>query len=182
LRSLVVNKHFYDKPYSRNSLHRNIGISHYRKWKHNPVHRRGVKYSSFGGKKSFNNNRFNSRSKFIKQNRIGINDQRRINNRNVSRNSRAVFNGNDSRRVQSNNRVQSGTRINNNITKREIYNGKTNRSRTKTNLVTINPVIMVISLSRVIRVINTAVKVTIQRSLRLTERHRALNLNTKHRA
>jgi len=100
LRSLVVNKHFYDKPYSRNSRFRNISISKYRKWKHNPVHRRGVKVSRFGNRGSFRNNQSNFRSRTVRQPGFRSNDNRRVNNRNVSnnvRNRNSSFNRNDQR-------------------------------------------------------------------------------------
>lgn len=61
LRNLVVNHHFYDRPSRYNHRYRNNRVSDYRRWNHNPVHRRGVRYSRNGDKHSFYRNRYNSR-------------------------------------------------------------------------------------------------------------------------
>jgi len=78
LRNLVVNHHFYDRPYRYNHHYRNNRVSDYRRWNHNPVHRRGVRYSRNGDKHSFYRNRYNSRYRASRA--IRDHDQRRRNN------------------------------------------------------------------------------------------------------
>jgi len=141
LRNLVINKHFYEQPYSRNTRHRNIGVSNYRKWKHNPVHRRGVIYSRINNKKAFRKNYFDYRSKIVKQSGSDIYDKRRVvGNRTFSRDRTGVIN-NDQRRFdqRGNNRGQQfDTRGNGKVgvVRRDTRNGRSldikhNNSRQK---------------------------------------------------
>ena len=103
-RRLVVNHHFYDHPYSRNKKFRKIGLSKYRSWKHNPIHRRGVQYSRISSNKTFRNNRFNSRSNAVRQVRTNrVNNNRRFDNRTIS-------NRNNQRRVQQQNNSRNDQR------------------------------------------------------------------------
>jgi hypothetical protein len=87
-RNLVVNHHFYDQPYRHNNLYRNIGVSDYRHWNHNPAHRRGVRYSRNRGHHSAYRNRFDSRIRTNRGARETTNEGRREGNRVVSSNPR----------------------------------------------------------------------------------------------
>jgi hypothetical protein len=61
LRNLVVNHHYYDRPYRHSNRYRDNRVSDYRHWNHNPEHRRGVRYSRNGNKNSFYRVQLNSR-------------------------------------------------------------------------------------------------------------------------
>jgi hypothetical protein len=60
-RNLVVNHHFYERPYRHSNRYRDNRVSDYRHWNHNPVHRRGVRYSRNGNRHSSYRDQFNSR-------------------------------------------------------------------------------------------------------------------------
>ena len=118
-RNLVINHHVYNKPYSYNSRYRNIGVSKYHKWKHNPVHRRGVKYSSnFKNKNSIHKNSANFRSNSIKQNRYNVYNKRALNNKDTVNNVRNQKFNNRTQRSSINsdrkaNAIKQKTNINN---------------------------------------------------------------------
>lgn len=83
-RNLVVNQYYYDRPYRNNNRYRNVRVSSYGHWSHNPVHRRGARYSRNGGKRYVHRNKYNSHSKANRETRQRTRESRRVSNRAVS--------------------------------------------------------------------------------------------------
>ena len=106
-RNLVINHHVYNKPYGYNRRYRNISVSKYNKWKHNPTHRRGVRYSTnYKNKSSIRNNSTNFRSNSIKQNRSNVYNKRTVSNKNTLNNIQNRTNNNRNIKQQTNTRTQ----------------------------------------------------------------------------
>lgn len=130
-RSLVVNHHYYDNFYGYNGYDRNINISNYRRWTHNPVHRRGVRYPQKVVKSYAPNNQTRSASVIARTNRSATADS---NARNASVNS-----------VQQKLNTIKRTTRNTGVTSQRqpavVNNGNTQRSVTRpttTNRATVN--------------------------------------------
>ena len=101
-RNLVVNHHFYDRPYRNNTRYRNVRVSDYRNWNHNPVHRRGARYSRNGGNRYVHRNQYNSHSRANRETRQHRRERRHESNRAVSGNPR----NSENIRITQRNRVQ----------------------------------------------------------------------------
>ena len=147
LRNLVVNHHFYDRPYRYNHRHRNNRVSDYRRWNHNPVHRRGVRYSRNGDKHSFYRNRYNSRyraSRAIRDhdqrrrsNVVTSNPRNRDGNRRIERDSIRQQQRRDNLRIERRDRDNAASdqqrwrnRVQRTTDTRVVQNQQSNRSRT----------------------------------------------------
>ncbi|MFT6407089.1 MAG: hypothetical protein ACJAQ6_000499 [Arenicella sp.] len=108
-RNLVVNHHFYDRPYRQNNRYRNVRVSDYRHWNHNPAHRRGVRYSRNRGDHSAYRNQFNSRARTNRQtherrhegNRVVSNNPRNRDNIRITERSRVERSRVESNRTQA---------------------------------------------------------------------------------
>ncbi|MBL4673996.1 MAG: DUF3300 domain-containing protein, partial [Arenicella sp.] len=83
-RNLVVNHHFYDRPYRHSNRYRDNRVSDYRHWNHNPVHRRGVRYSRNGNRNSFYRDQFNSQYRASRLTGEHSQERSRVGNRLVS--------------------------------------------------------------------------------------------------
>jgi hypothetical protein len=132
-RNLVVNQHYYDQPYRYNNRYRNIGVSDYRHWNHNPVHRRGVRYTRNGGQNWAHRNQSNSRLR-------ATNERPNDGNRVFSSNPR----NEDNIRLRERNRAQQNEaqqRLNSRLQQSStstakpvvVENNESNRRRTITN-------------------------------------------------
>jgi hypothetical protein len=101
-RNLVVNHHFYDRPYRHNNRYRNVGVSDYRHWNHNPAHRRGVRYSRNSGKNYGHRNQFSSHSRANRETRGRPHKRNRTKNHVITRqhNSRGNVVQTERRRTQ----------------------------------------------------------------------------------
>jgi len=146
-RNLVVNQYFYDRPYRYNSRYRNIGISNYKRWIHNPVHRRGVRYSRNGFRNSVSRNTFRGNSfqnRSFRNNSVRNNSVRNRSFRNNDANFRSRANRQNRNRVarnraqqQSNNRGRQSNRrdansranVNQRNVNRRVANVNRNASR-----------------------------------------------------
>lgn len=125
-RRLVVNQYYYDNPYRYDGYSRNIRVSNYRHWRHNPVHRRGVRY----GHRAIPNNR--SRSVSNRSTNRSVVTGSNIRNQSVSKTQQRINNARQGIQQRVNN-IRQGTRSSGVVDRREAIRNNNRNGQPRTN-------------------------------------------------